>query len=343
MPTWGQILAELKQTAARPERQGLPDHDGVRRKYLARLSEQTGRATIIYYTAFTESREGIPPLDLQIHLGDVQAFMECMSGPLEGPSLDLMLHSPGGTAEATESIVSYLRTRFDYIRAIVPVAAMSAATMLALSCNEILMGRHSQLGPIDPQFVIQTPDGPRASPGQAILDQFEMAKEECKDPSNLAAWMPILRSYLPGLLAQCHDQRAAGERMVSQWMAEYMFASESGAEQKAEEVAKWFADYQRFKSHGRPVRIEQLRELGVRVTALEDDQALQDAVLSAHHSTMHTFIGTPASKIVENNLGKSFIRISGRMAVMGERASPRGGQEAPLPRPERRRQQRERR
>ena len=63
---------------------------------------------------------------------------------LNGPGLDLILHSPGGSAEATASIVRYLRRNFDHIRVFVPVAAMSPATMWALAGDVIVMGKHSQ-------------------------------------------------------------------------------------------------------------------------------------------------------------------------------------------------------
>ena len=125
---------------------------------------------------------------------------------------------------------------------------MSAATMLALSCNEIVMGRHSQLGSIDPQFVINTPEGSRSAPAQAVLDQFDLAKGECRDPNNLPAWMPILRTYAPGLLAQCQDQRALAERMVATWLKDYMFAGQPDAKEKATRIAAWFADYQQFNT-----------------------------------------------------------------------------------------------
>ena len=165
MPTWGHILNELKASKA-PEGSG-PDLDGIRRKYLRSLHEYTGRAVILYATAFLEPRQ-VPPSELQISLVDIQGMMEVVSN-IEEKALDLILHSPGGSAEAAESIVEYLRTRFDHVRVFVPLAAMSAATMLALSADEIVMGAHSQLGPIDPQFNIITPEGPRSSPAKAIL------------------------------------------------------------------------------------------------------------------------------------------------------------------------------
>jgi len=41
---------------------------------------------------------------------------------------------------------------------------------------------------------------------------------------------------------------------------------------------------------------------------LENDQELQDLVLSVFHATTHTFNGTTAVKIIENHNGKAFIK-----------------------------------
>lgn len=110
MPTWGEILRELN-------RSNPPDFDGVRRKYLRRLNEATGRAVILYASAWFESRP-IPPADLQVSHRDIGGFMESVSNVNER-EVDLILHSPGGSAEAAESIVEYLRNRFDHVRAII--------------------------------------------------------------------------------------------------------------------------------------------------------------------------------------------------------------------------------
>lgn len=341
MPTWGEILRELNATRA-PQGPG-PDFDLVRRRYLNRLHQLTGRAAIIYATAFLESRS-IPPSDLQISLGDIQGFMEAVSNVSER-NLDFIIHSPGGSAEAAESIVEYLRQRFDHIRVFVPVAAMSAATMIALSANEIVMGQHSQLGPIDPQFIISMPEGLRSAPAKAILKQFDAAKEQCRDPANLPAWLPILRSYAPGLLTMCEDSEHLSIRMASSWLQRYMFAGEADAQQKAETIARWFADYENFRSHGRRVGRDQATAVGLKITPLEDDHDLQDAVLSVHHATMHTFSGGSAAvKIIENHHGRAWVRISGQVVIeqrLVPPPSPPGApQERRLNRAERRRLQR---
>ncbi len=278
--------------------------------------------------------------------------MEAVSNIRE-TELDLVIHSSGGSAEAAEAIIEYLRQRFNHIRAIVPVSAMSAATMMCLSADEIVMGQHSQLGPIDPQFIISTPEGARSAPAKAILNQFELAKRECAKPENLAAWMPILRTYAPGLLTQCVDSREFASKMVAGWLQNYMLREDPEANKKSLDIADWFADYESFRSHGRRVGREQAREIGVVVSDLESNPELQDAVLSVHHATMHTFSGTPAVKIIENHLGRAWIRSSSIGMPLPtpvalptetpEAGAPVQGRQAQLKRAERRRQERERR
>jgi ClpP class serine protease len=137
MPTWGEILSELSQLRER----GIIAFDQIRRRYLTGLYEHTGRNTILYATNWTHPI-GMPidPNTITMADEDIEGLMEVIHG-LEGHNLDLILHSPGGSAEAAEAIVSYLRTKFSEIRVFIPHAAMSAATMLSCSANLIVMGR----------------------------------------------------------------------------------------------------------------------------------------------------------------------------------------------------------
>lgn len=330
MPTWGELLTEFSEIAvaqAREQPPGAPPPaagpaDKLRRRYLERLHEYTGRAVIVYATAWYESRP-MNPQSVSVHLGDVRGFMEACSN-VDGRELDLILHSPGGNPDAAESIITYLREQFDQIRAIVPLAAMSAATMMALACDDIVMGAHSQLGPVDPQVTVDTPEGPRTSPAEAIKDQFEMAQSECAaDPSRIAAWLPLLRSLGPGLLAQCETAQERTKEFVARQLAEHMLSGDEGT--TATDAAAWFADHGYFKSHGRQVTRSQAREQGVRVSELEDDPALQDLVLSVSHAIQLTFSNTPCAKLVENHHGRAWLVMDGSapvQVVMGPQQQP---------------------
>jgi len=123
---------------------------------------------------------------------------------LKGDNLDLILHSPGGSMEAADQIVQYLRRKYKHIRAIIPQNAMSAATMIGCACDTIVMGKHSALGPIDPQVSFPTATGTFTAPAQAILDEFEQAKNEIKsDPSTIPLWASKIQVYPPGFLQMC--------------------------------------------------------------------------------------------------------------------------------------------
>ncbi len=241
MPTWGEILVEFRTPPNNP--------DSIRHKYLTQLVSHTGRDVILYSTKWTDP-SNVPPEVISISEEDVQGFMEVVHG-LKNDKLDLILHSPGGSPVAAEAIVKYLRKKFDHIRVIVPQGAMSAGTMLACAGNSILLGKHSFLGPIDPQFILQTPLGNRMVPAQAILDQFEMAKEECKNAQNLGPWLPILSQYGPGLLIECKNAIALSRKLVADWLAQYMLKGQKRASHRASIVARSLADHKEYKSHGR--------------------------------------------------------------------------------------------
>jgi len=86
---------------------------------------------------------------MTIDLSDKDGFYEIIRN-IDSDKVDIFLHSPGGTAEATESIVEMLRSKFKVIRFIITGAAKSAATMLALSGNSIMMDESAEMGPINP-------------------------------------------------------------------------------------------------------------------------------------------------------------------------------------------------
>ena len=238
--------------------------------------------------------------------------MEVFHG-LRGPNLDLVLHSPGGSPEATEAIVKYIRSKFKHIRVFVPHEAMSAATMLACCADTIVMGRQSYMGPTDPQFQMMTSLGFQSIPAQTILSQFSRAKKECaEDRANLAVWLPSLQQYGPALLEQCEDAIDLSQELVSTWLAKWMFRKLPKAKRKerAKAIATALSDHDTLLTHGRPLDRDYFRKLGMRVEFLEDDQQLQDKVLTVYHACMHTFAATGATKIIENHEGRAFVKLT---------------------------------
>lgn len=304
MPTWSGILEELNKSRVGG---GPPQFDAVRRKYLVSIYQHTGREVILYASKWTQHDANVSPDVVSIVDEDLQGIMEVIHG-LSGPNLDLILHSPGGSLEAAEALVLYLRSKFDHIQVIVPQMAMSAATMIACAADVIVLGKHSFLGPIDPQIIINTPLGQRMVPAQAILEQFDRAKNECQDPAKLGAWLPMLSQYGPDLLVQCEDASEMSKDLVRGWLETYMFKEDRNRRNKAKRIVEWLSNHGHFKSHGRHIQRQELEKRGLKVKYLEEDQKTQNLFLSVFHATTHTFNGTSAVKIIENHLGKAFIK-----------------------------------
>lgn len=305
MPSWGELIQQIHAAATSYE----AAHDYVRHQAIANLSRYTGRAVILYAGGHLQKPD--VPSATSIDHSDMEGFMEAIHG-LQGTDLDLIIHSPGGSVEATEAIGEYLRNRFDHIRVFVPHMAMSAATILAFVADEIVMAAHSQLGPIDPQFILQTPFGVRMVPGQAITEQFERAKQACLDnPAEYPVWAEMLQQYGPSLLVEVDNASALSAAVVKDWLENYMFSGfpETEREAKSQDLADYLARHSTHLTHSRGVFRDELANFDpdIRITDLESDQQLQDLALTVYHAAMHTFSNTAAAKIIENHLGRGYI------------------------------------
>jgi hypothetical protein len=288
MPTRDEIQQEIMKMKEAGQ-------DNIRHRYLKELHEYTKRDTLIYFSSYNTIRSfQIPPQALAITQEDIQGFMAGLHG-LKGENLDLILHSPGGSLEAADQIVQYLRSKYKHIRAIVPQNAMSAAAMISCACDEIILGKHSAMGPIDPQV--------NGIPAHTILQDYELAKREVlANPLLANLWAPRLCSIPFGFLNLCEQNIRLSKEKVEQWLGMYMFKGADG--QKAKAISDWLGDFNEHRTHGRPIGFDLAESKGLIVKRLEDDQQLQELVMSVYHATMVTFQTTMCLKIIENHNGK---------------------------------------
>jgi hypothetical protein len=276
--------------------------DYVLKKYLKKLYKHTNRATILYASAFMEKETS--GRGLQINRQDASCFTAAFSG-IEGRELDLIVHSPGGSVEATDHIVSYLRSRFDHIRVIVPLCALSTATLLCCAADQIVMADHSALGPIDPIVNWTFQGGSYSTSAQNIINEHSYAQRNINNKKNdPVLWTEKLKAYPPGLLAICKTQIHMGQTLAKIWLENHMFGGEEEAAQKAESIAGWLADLRRFVSSQRPIGQSQAAASGLKVDLLDDDEALLENVMAAFYAGVVKFQTGDCVKIVENHIGK---------------------------------------
>lgn len=299
MPNWHELLNEINTSGS--------THDIIRRKYIRKLYEATDRNIILYYSGWLQ-KPGAQ--DFWVNDADKNGFMTVVNKLDKDKGLDLILHTPGGETAATESLVEYLHSIFGKnIRAIIPQLAMSAGTMIACACKEILMGKHSSLGPIDPQF--------GNIPAHGVIEEFERAYKEIKeDPIKAAVWQPIIAKYSPAFIGECEKVIDWSNRMVKKWLEIGMLSGELNAKDLAENVVKDLADHSLNKSHARHLSAEKCKKIGLKIVDLETDAVLQDAILSIHHACIHTLSSTNAIKIIENHKGIAFIQSLQHVVLM---------------------------
>ena len=280
--------------------------DLVRREKYSRLVEVSKRPLIVYASAFTVQLKNQFQHLMVLDLSDKEGFEE-VTKKIPGKEVDILIHSPGGSAEATESIVKILRNRFSNIRFLVPGVAKSAATMLALSGDKIIMTKSSELGPIDPQIRVRD----RFSPAGSIIEQFEKANKQIRNnPESLPAWIPILQEYAPCLLVECKNYTELAESLVKNWMRDYMFNGEFSkiTDKKIRNIAKFFTNEKMNLSHARRIDYDQINKIGVKVQLADDlGKDFSEAFNDVYLSIIQTLTYSDAIKIFENSNNDALI------------------------------------
>lgn len=299
MTIWNKIRTEFSDS----------QHKNIRLKYLRQYSRYTNRNIIIYYSDFLSSSKPafLTMLDEEDKhiIGDVVKELDPQKG------LDVLIESPGGSPDAAEAIANMLRLKFSSVRFIVPNMAKSAATVLCLSGDEILMNEQSELGPIDPQMGFKHPNGNLIySPAHLIIQQFTTLVQNAIENQEFAKVLaPYLDMYFPSFLQECWNAIEHMKNISAELLFNYMFKRDPEKKELAKDIAHKLSNFPQFLSHGRPLNIEYIKELGLNVFDLRDDTRLNNIVLYLYFSIKETFNRNQAIyKLIENNKGHGTVK-----------------------------------
>jgi ClpP class serine protease len=140
------ILASLQPIL---QRQYLLAQRRVRLRQLA----ATRNATVItmIHRQETMSLLGFP-IVRYIDIDDAESTLRAIRSAPDGQPIEIILHTPGGLVFAASQIAAALADHDGHVRAVVPHYAMSGGTLISLAADEIVVDRHSALGPVDPQL-----------------------------------------------------------------------------------------------------------------------------------------------------------------------------------------------
>lgn len=304
MASWSELLAEL---------QAQNDPKWAEQKLfscLKAISVRRENAAVIFYaSAFLQKASDA----LLIGREDINGFMNTLYEASTESGLVLILHTPGGDPNAVESIVEYLHAKFNRIEVVVPYLAMSGGAMISLAGDQIVLGKQSQLGPIDPQLVVDK----KVYSARAIQEGFDRARQDIESDTRLAhLWAPILQNMGPSLVVEAQKNLKYSQELVAKWLCARRLLEtddETVRDERAATIAAYFnaestAEHGQVHVHGQRIGAAKIKGMGLKVDYLEDDQHLQDDVLTAYHVMTLIFENTGSSKFIASDKGKMWVK-----------------------------------
>ncbi|MDD3806590.1 MAG: ATP-dependent Clp protease proteolytic subunit [Candidatus Marinimicrobia bacterium] len=126
--------------------------DSMRKRKIAQI-EQKRRTRVILLVHRQETMNLLGfPLMRYIDVNDSEEVLRAIQMTDDEMPIDIVLHTPGGLVLAALQIARAIKNHKGKVTVFVPHYAMSGGTLIALAADEIVMCKHSVLGPIDPQL-----------------------------------------------------------------------------------------------------------------------------------------------------------------------------------------------
>lgn len=320
MSTFQTVIDSIKSPA---------DSSAKRQELIKEIETLTERRLLIYVADTNKPDSTLKP-------DDKAGFSDLIEG-IDEKTADLLINSPGGFAEVTEAIVGMLRSKFDSIRFAIPNMAKSAATLLVLSGDELLMDERSELGPIDPQVEYPTAEGRKREAAEDILEGFQEAKEVLakEGPAATPAYVPLLNKYTIGLLRGCRNAMKLSRELAQTWLQTYMLSGDENSEAVAK-IVEYFASHASTLSHNRAIGIDKCKELGLKVVDLRENSnnEFRNKLWELWCVYELHFERTPVHKIYENSSGCTLSKQSAAVQLVSLPIIPPGKPQPPVKLPQ---------
>jgi hypothetical protein len=120
-----------------------------RKEIIAKIEENRGSRVLSYVTGDRA------PAIAQIGDDAVRPLYQQLREIDTTDKLDFFIYSRGGAIDVPWRMATALRSTAKQWAALIPFRANSAATLLAMGADQIILGKHGELGPIDPIMNIQ--------------------------------------------------------------------------------------------------------------------------------------------------------------------------------------------
>ncbi|MCK4431673.1 MAG: ATP-dependent Clp protease proteolytic subunit [Candidatus Aminicenantes bacterium] len=258
---------------------------------------------------------GKPIPDVQLAQADFYVIHDFLVDKRGLQKIDVYIETPGGSGEAAEEIVRCLHNNFETVSFVVSGEAKSAGTIIVLSGNEILMTETGSLGPIDAQMKI----GRSVVSAYDYMEWIDGKREEAQKQGALNPFdATIVAQITPGELGNVFHALEFAKDLVEDWLIKYKFkkwkvtetrkmsVTEEMKRKRAKEIASELTNHSKWRLHGRSIKIDDLAEIGLKVTRAEDDLKLSDIIYRIQTVCRLLFDSTTTYKIFATEDKKMF-------------------------------------
>jgi Serine dehydrogenase proteinase len=218
--------------------------------------------------------------------------------------LTIILTTDGGSAIAVERYVNIIRKHYDLVDFIVPDHAYSAGTIFCMSGDNIFMDYFSVLGPIDPQ--VQNKEGKWVA-ALGYLDKVNEAIIKSKNGDLTEAEFLLIKDLDLAELRSYEQAKELTNDLLKKWLVKYKFknwdvhgstpatlgnpVTDDQKIAKAEEIAIKLNDNSLWKSHARPINIEELKNIGLKIEDYSDDGDFRD-LIREYSQVLNDYVGS---------------------------------------------------
>ena len=254
VPIFSRVMGEISSA-----KRDIDLGHSIRAEIIKKLEnfEEGKQRTLILYIADFEAPRSSLALEDTIILSDILNTI----GKVD--YLDLLIHSPGGAGNAAEEIVDMCdRHCLKEFRVIVPFWAKSAATLIALCSDKIIMGETSQLGPIDPQIWVVNMDIPQLVSGFSFINSRDELVKKIRDASDKGEdplpYLQQISTLNPAFVDHCIRLIEFTRDFGVKRMPKRMLKNKELAEEKACAIINNFLSTNKRFHHGRMIKADEI-------------------------------------------------------------------------------------
>ncbi|MFN8333876.1 MAG: ATP-dependent Clp protease proteolytic subunit [Cyclobacteriaceae bacterium] len=264
-------------------RLGLIDLQDELQRLIKLYNKHTGRYMFIYAADINKGRtRGIDVSMVQDDFYNIQDILRESTQK----KIDFYIETPGGSGEAAEEIAKFLRKKFEEVNFVIAGEAKSAGTILVLSGNNIYMTDTGSLGPIDAQVRI----GRSVVSAHDYKEWVDSKRQEAAKNGSLNPFDAVMVAQIsPGELYGVINSLEFAKDLVKCWLEEHKFknwtvtrksktpVTAQMRKERANKVADMFCDHTAWRTHGRSLKIDDLKE-DLFIERIDDNPKLADIV-----------------------------------------------------------------